>query len=1284
MNINTALLNSTLSNPIAEANIIGQDLLTELAINKAEFTSVINTAFGENWDSEILENLRQQWIEGDFSKLPEIEIRSTAELGGANGAFSVDTGKIYLAEEFILNNSDNISTISDVLLEEIGHSVDAQINSLDSPGDEGDIFSKLLRGVELSGQEIEVLKSEDDKTNIVLGSQLVEIEQNTVASLFDTERVDLRSPTMGDNQIDALIVQFKHKNPYDWIGLNPDHPTLRPVDFVLKQKQNESKISYSFDATVTQDIIDQTERVLKDIESIVNIDFEKADLGEGAIHYKLDSFSNPDTSGENRPSLNFKLGTQEWNILKFTWEKKTDPQYHIRSSDIILNSNDAGDFGTFASDRYATIIHETLHALGLRHPGNYNGIDKPGDIANYIEPRVDKEDAIYTNFFLSHEEENGTNTVMSYNRPNGSITTPMPFDIKALQYLYGAKEHNSENNIYTFQYVSQFTDGTDSWGTNNALATIWDSGGTDTLDFSSLLVPLKSEDANGNGVLDPGEDIDGDGIIGFYRVNSYFDLREGGIITDAIAHNGSKKYKGRFFDPNATEDKNGNGVLDSGEDINGDGKITKGLVVETAKKFGTTTYGTRIAFNTTIENLINSPGNDRIIANEAANTFLGYDPAKSTGNDTIEEANSSDTLDLSSFNNFNLSAVSVKSNDLLIVLGSGSSIDTVTICDYITKPKNRLSVKLADNALFLIGDANNNTISGGNTNDYIAGLEGNDNLFGGGGDDKIEGGVGNDNIYGGYGHDQLIGGPGTDNLYGDRGNDLYKVYYSSDRVIEKSGEGTDLVFSYLSSYTLTSHVENLALFDSAKEGGGNSLNNIIAGNDLNNTLNGFSGTDSLNGGKGDDTYILVDDANDLIIELPNEGTDTIVSRFFYSLASLENVENLTLSGTDNIPGVGNSLNNIINGNDGNNFLYGKDGEDTVFGGKGEDYLYGGNGNDFLAGGDSNDHIYGEADDDILYGFEGDDVLYGGDGIDKLYGKEDNDHLLGEAGDDFLDGGSTVTTTNTGNDTLDGGIGADEMKGRDGNDLYYVNNVNDVVIESVNEGHDTVKSSTYYILSSNVEDLTLLGTNNLDGTGNNLNNLIQGNSGNNNLFGQDGDDRLWGNDGNDTLVGDLGYDELIGDEGDDHLYGGADNDNLFGQEDNDILEGGAGNDYLDGGIGNDALIGGTGDDIYVVDSYADSVTEFADGGIDTVNSYRGIYTLAEHLENLNLRGYAKDGNGNYHSNIIVGNDSNNFLWGGGGNDTIEAGYGDDSLDGGEGADYLEGGLGIFILLMILKT
>src|SRR5262249_60693520 len=108
------------------------------------------------------------------------------------------------------------------------------------------------------------------------------------------------------------------------------------------------------------------------------------------------------------------------------------------------------------------------------------------------------------------------------------------------------------------------------------------------------------------------------------------------------------------------------------------------------------------------------------------------------------------------------------------------------------------------------------------------------------------------------------------------------------------------------------------------------------------TLDGGAGTDSLFGGEGDDTY-LVDDLYDVTREMPDEGTDTVISLAAFYYLDFD-VENLTLVGAA-LDGVGNDGDNVITGNDLGNSFFGWDGNDTIDGGAGVDFMSGDEGDD---------------------------------------------------------------------------------------------------------------------------------------------------------------------------------------------------------------------------------------------------------------------------------------------------------------------------------------------------
>ncbi|MEG5060745.1 VWA domain-containing protein [Microcoleus sp. A2-C5] len=136
-----------------------------------DFMAKMHKAFSNTFYVEKVEEFAKAWANGDFSNFPQIEIRSSVEMNGALGAFTTVSNKIYLSQEFLAQNVENNHAVVSLLLEEIGHYIDSQINISDSPGDEGEIFAAIVQGKELSQAEDVALNAEDDRSTISLERQ---------------------------------------------------------------------------------------------------------------------------------------------------------------------------------------------------------------------------------------------------------------------------------------------------------------------------------------------------------------------------------------------------------------------------------------------------------------------------------------------------------------------------------------------------------------------------------------------------------------------------------------------------------------------------------------------------------------------------------------------------------------------------------------------------------------------------------------------------------------------------------------------------------------------------------------------------------------------------------------------------------------------------------------------------------------------------------------------------------------------------------------------------------
>ncbi len=240
-------------------------------------------------------------------------------------------------------------------------------------------------------------------------------------------------------------------------------------------------------------------------------------------------------------------------------------------------------------------------------------------------------------------------------------------------------------------------------------------------------------------------------------------------------------------------------------------------------------------------------------------------------------------------------------------------------------------------------------ISGTRNRDKLIATSVADSIYGLQGNDVLWGRAGNDRLYGGDGNDFLDGGKGRDVLTGGKGNDTYIVDNVSDRALEKSGQGIDLVKASI-SFVLMANIEHLTLTGSGSiDGTGNDGANIITGNGADNVLDGGAGADSLFGGTGNDTYI-VDNAGDVIGD--TLGIDLVRASVTWTLSAA--FENLSLAGTTSINGTGNASDNILTGNIADNILDGGAGADRLIGGAGNDTLIRSQGSDTFTGGQGSD------------------------------------------------------------------------------------------------------------------------------------------------------------------------------------------------------------------------------------------------------------------------------------------------------------------------------------------
>ncbi len=584
-----------------------------------------------------------------------------------------------------------------------------------------------------------------------------------------------------------------------------------------------------------------------------------------------------------------------------------------------------------------------------------------------------------------------------------------------------------------------------------------------------------------------------------------------------------------------------------------------------------------IAYNVIIEDAIGGTGNDKITGNDVANHLWG-----GKGNDTLDGGAGADTLDGGLGNDtmtggagddtYVVNATGDVVNEL-VLNKAGGGVDTVESSITFT-----LATRANVENLTLTGLGNING-TGNALSNLILGNDGVNTLDGAGGADILKGGAGNDtyiidnlgDVVDEEGNVDLADQVKTTALILAAFAGVENYTYSGTKAWVFTGnELTNTVSGGAGNDTLDGDANNDVLL-------GNAGNDILIGGLGDDWLDGGLGNDKLRGGAGNDIYVI-NVATDSIDEEGNtDAGDLVRSTISVNLAALAAglIEHATLLGAGAINATGNAVSNMLTGNDGANILDGAGGADILIGGKGADTYW-----------------VDDAGDQVI-----ESIGSAAGGIDLVkasitfslaaLGNVENLTLMDGGADATGNGLNNILIGNAAANRLDGGLGNDTMTGGAGDDTYVVNAtgdvVNELVLNKAGGGVDTVESSITFTLATrtNVENLTLTGLGNINGTGNALDNHIIGNDGNN------------------------------------LLDGGAGNDSLSGGIGDDILIGAAGNDYLNGDHGVDKLTGGTGRDTFDFDSIAqahDTITDFTLGGGGDVLDLRDV------LDNLGYGGF----------------------------------------------------------------
>jgi len=1208
-----------------EAAILkAQDLLKAIASGQ-DFTQKFTIAFGNDFDLTESEYLRQQWEEDNFESLPDIEIRSSTAINGANGAFSADTNTIYLSEEYLTQNASSPQAIANVLLEEIGHSVDSQINTSDASGDEGAIFSALAQGVQLEEGTLQALKAENDLTTVTLDGQTIQIEQadpglnqliasldgmvtgledylDTLQSLIQSEVfLNNNLPLLGDKlqQVDKFIDNLEKVDT----AVNTLQKAVDDIQALGAAATSENIKTILFDALGTNGLdllqnLDTNNQITKEDILITNSNEIKIRLNFG----DSESYEIPFADSLGLPGLQLSIDGNA--KVDLTFDASFTFGFH----------KDNGFFlDTSAQDELSIGLEASLP--------NSTATGKLGFLQLDV---TDKGSKLNTTFSVDLDDANQDN-LLTASEINTKLTGGADVNLNLVTSFNGAKDLPSIHSDLDLD-----------WSLDNASS-------APTIAFNNMKLDLGSFF---NGFAEPIVDAVDKIIAPFEPVRKVLTTNIPGLDKIGIDINllDIAEVSG-FADQELFE------AIDQFGDVIDAVSDAKNLVGDLSESNRLINLG---SFTANVNGEIETSNPNQDTLQQAESKGLSF----FTDVQTIPGGGLSFPLFDTPTQAFNL--LLGQDVDLLNfqLPGFGAGFN---FGDKIPLP-TPLPVPIFINYDFDADFTSPGLIFGYDTTGIKNGdpfqgffIDGSKPIFEV--DAEISGGVS-------AGVPKIAEAGGKAFIKGEvdfylpgrqekaRIQDLVNIF-SSSNFFDSEGSVTAGASIWAEHITLNPikgflgiltgdfeklvdrHEKNLVTFDifdfstnSSDPPEPPNLATLLTNGELRLNMGSFASERNINQNIEDENFGVT--SNVIVSAFGEEETYANVSKI---IAFADTGNDVISIEADVIAELHGGL--------GEDTLYGGSQNDLLFGDEGTDRLVGGDGNDQLYGGEDSDKLYGDQGNDSLEGEAGNDFLDGGFGDDQLLGGENNDELYGRLGQDILDGGS-------GNDTLFGNDGNDELYGNNGDDLLVAGEGNDTLFGG--EGND--------LLGGEAGD-----------------DILSGDTGNDILSGGEGDDQLFGEQGDDTLNGEAGNDQLVGGTGNDELAGGTGDDNLNGNSGNDSLMGEAGNDFLIGETGNDLIDGGT--EIDTV-SYNNS-TSGVIVNIDETQSYQnpGVAN-SSHIEphfTINA-GTAKDGFGTTDTlrNLenIIGSEFNDILIGNKQNNQIEASTGNDLLIGNVGDDYLDGG------------
>ena len=878
--------------------------LSSFAASK-NFWSVFGDVFGTGYSKPAAHAIQAQLSRGDLSQLARVEVVSASLLGRAQAAYASANGTIYLSERFLAQAS--LPQLKAALLEEIGHAIDARVNASDRPGDEGELFSLLVRGITPAASERQRMLAEDDRRTITINGVTLQVEQ-AAPVVYETTNVGFASSGLYGYKISGTNAI--------WTEAKGANRTLRFFNGTSSSTIANSVYSDFGDIAISGATVAYTKSDGQDLEvyrssagvttrltTNTNRDGNLLIDGNTIVWQSYDAMGTGDIYRNN--------GTTTTRITTNTVQEE---DVQLSGSQLLWAASDGNDYEIYLNDGITTraLTNNTLDDYSPVLSGNraawfqWNNNQEnlffyDGSTAKQITTNLDISDPLFAGSNLVYKQTNasGTTSLKFYNATTGT-TSQLSANLGSWSFTQVAASGN---------LVAWLESGGDSGSVGPMRSTLKLFNGSTT---TTIATNVLQSGSSGKFALRGSKIF----YLGSPDNNNYSGelyLYDAASSTPASTQLtvGESDYQIQALGVN------GNRILwTDGSALKLTQPSTKPVISFSSPSFSVVegfTSPQNASLSVTLSAASSVPVTVRYETFTSYNNpnpaYPGSDYTQTTGTLTFAAGVTSQAINVPIINDTYLESDKTFSVRLL-------------------EPSNAVLVPGQNTATITISDTWQTTGANGSTFTLPAGVE---NLTLTGGTNIIGAGNANNNeIRGNSGNNTLSGGGGYDRLIGGLGNDTYVVSKSSSfepspQITENANEGTDTV-----EFTSTASSDSYSLFD-------NNLENLIIkgsgnhsgyGNDGNNVISGNSGNNYLSGNGGIDTVSYAAAPG------PAGVTVSLTNPFGFGGGSASGWGTDTLNGFENI--IGSGFNDTLSGDSASNTITGNAGKDTITGNGGSD------------------------------------------------------------------------------------------------------------------------------------------------------------------------------------------------------------------------------------------------------------------------------------------------------------------------------------------------------------